>query len=85
MEKRRARRGSPPPCREELRCVTCLGILGSLCSRAQAEKCKVIDKVEIGRHHTAAHSACFTGTGHNPVLALTRSSQFEPALGFTFV
>ena len=61
----RARRGnsSPRPCREEPRFVVCLGIPGSLCYRAQAEKCLVIDEVDIGRLQTAVHSACFTAIG----------------------
>lgn len=62
--KRRAGRGngSPLSCREEQRFVACLRILGSLCYRAQTEKCMMIDKAEIARHQIAIHAVYFTAT-----------------------
>lgn len=56
----------------------CLRSLESLCYRAQAEKCMVIDKAEIVKHQITVHSVCLTATGHNAVLALPGGSLSKP-------
>lgn len=60
-----------------------LRILGSLCSRAQAEKRMVTDQAEIARHRQQLILS-FHGLGAQSGLALPRGSLFQPASGFSF-